>query len=172
MRRVCAWCSATLIEDGEEAVPISHGICEPCAGRMLSETRASVREFLEGLVAPVFLVDGGGRIHAANGGARALVGKSNADIEDRLGGDVIECANARLPGGCGKTVHCQACTIRNSVTETLATGTPRLNVPATQDVYTDRGVAQKRFLVSTERAGSMVLLRVEEDHAANLITEV
>jgi PAS domain-containing protein len=156
-------------QNGENAQPISHGICEECAEKMLSGTRAKAREFLDGLDEPVFLADGDGRVRAANRRACSLVGKEAGDVEDQLGGDVIECVNARLPGGCGRTVHCEACAIRNAVSETIATGRPLTNVPASKDIRTDRGVVQKRLFISTERAGTLVLLRIEEDLAANLM---
>ena len=37
LRAVCSWCG-TLIREGVE--PISHGMCPPCADKMLEQIRA------------------------------------------------------------------------------------------------------------------------------------
>ena len=145
---------------------VSHGMCDMCAQRMEAATRQTAREFLDQLDTPVFLTDGNVRIVAANRAARVLVGKGDAEIEDRLGGDVIECVNAYKPGGCGNTVHCKACTIRNTVNETITTGRPQHQVPALQTLRTDEGEVEKQLLISTERAGTFVLLTIEEEAGA------
>jgi len=51
--------------------------------------------------------------------AAAMCGKSQMELVGLLGGDAMECAYARWPGGCGKTEHCETCTIRNAVTATM-----------------------------------------------------
>ena len=99
---------------------------------------------------------------SANSAARAVVGKELTAIDDRLAGEVFECAHSDLPGGCGKTQHCKACTIRNSVEETLATGVGVERVPAYQSIKTPNGVQQQRFLISTERVGDSVMLRIDD----------
>lgn len=144
---------------------VSHGMCDACAERLVAGTRQTARMFLERLDTPVFLTDDDVRIIAANSAARALFGKGDGEIEDRLGGDVIECANAFKPGGCGRTVHCKACTIRNAVTETVTTGLPYHRVPAYQTLRSEEGEVLKRLLVSTERAGTLVLLTLEDEAA-------
>jgi hypothetical protein len=75
---------------------------------------------------------------------------------------VLECAYARLPGGCGNTEHCKACTIRRTITTTHATGDGKVNVPAYQDIVTPGGIREVRFLISTEKVGNFVLLRIDE----------
>jgi PAS domain-containing protein len=146
---------------------VSHGMCDACARRMEAGTRQTARDFLEQLDTPVFLTDDDVRIVAANSAARALVGKGDAEIEDRLGGDAIECVNAYKPGGCGNTVHCKACTIRNTVTETMNTGRPQHRVVAFQTLRTDDGEVEKQLRISTERAGTFVLLTIEEESGAS-----
>ncbi len=165
MRRICAWCKKELSTGpagGGADEPISHGICDDCATLLSSDPQRSAGDFLESLKEAVFLVGGGGRIVSANGAARAVAGKELTDIEDHLAGDVFECSNAELPGGCGKTQHCKACTIRNSVTETLATGKAVERVPAYQLKKGANGVQGKRYLISTERVGASVMLRIDE----------
>ncbi len=165
MIRICAWCKTELppgLADGERDGVISHGICESCAYTLNADPIRSAGEFLEGLDEAVFLVGAGGRVVSANSAARAVVGKELTAIKDRLAGDMFECANSFLPGGCGKTVNCKACTIRNSVEETLATGNGVERVPAKQDVRTADGVERRRYLISTERVGDYLMLRIDD----------
>lgn len=165
MRRICAWCKKELSPetvDGTTAGMISHGICDDCAKMLSNDPRKTAGQYLESLDDAIFLVGAGGRVVSANSAARSVVGKELTAIEDRLGGDVFECANADLPGGCGKTEHCKACAIRNSVEETLASGYGVERAPAHQDIKTASGVQQKRFLISTERVGDVVLLRIDD----------
>ena len=85
----------------------------------------------------------------------------DADIEDHKGGEVFECAYAGLPGGCGRTVHCDGCTIRINVMDTHRTGQSRLRVPA----YLFRGKPDDSektdYFISTEKVGKVVLLRID-----------
>jgi hypothetical protein len=74
----------------------------------------------------------------------------------------MECARARLPGGCGKTEHCKACAIRNTVMETHATGKAVEKREAYQLVITPRGETKMRLLISTEKINQVVLLRIDE----------
>ncbi|MBN2104037.1 hypothetical protein JW835_08370 [bacterium] len=83
-------------------------------------------------------------------------------IENYMGGDAMECVYARLPGGCGNTIHCKTCTIRNSVTETFNTGKSLRKVPAYLDQMQDESVKEIKFLISTEMVNDIVLLRIDE----------
>lgn len=67
--------------------------------------------------------------------------------------------HSKLPEGCGQTIHCKSCTIRNSVMDTLNTGISHTNVPA----YLDKSLSKKtKYLITTEKAGDAVLLRIDE----------
>ncbi len=151
-----------MTADGVTDALITHGICDDCAQAVTRAPGRSAGQFLESLGDPVFLVGAGSRVVSANSAARAVVGKELTAIEDQLGGDVFECANAGLPGGCGRTVHCKACTIRNTVEETLASGIGAERVTAFQSVLTPTGVQQRRYLISTERVGDSVMLRIDD----------
>ncbi|MEW5870982.1 MAG: PAS domain-containing protein [Chloroflexota bacterium] len=170
MEKICAWCGKLL----DESVPasehqnwVTHGICPDCAFHLKAQIGIPLPDYLEGLDLPVLLVDGDGRVRSANQPARQLLKKPLPAIEGRLGGDVFECVHARLPEGCGHTIHCSGCTIRRTVTETLNTGQPRQRVPATLDQSlsddTSGKVSQRiRFLISTQKIGELVLLSVED----------
>jgi len=122
-----------------------------------------VREVLNSIGAPVLLLDKGYRIKAANETARRILNRPLLDIENFLPGDAMECINARLPGGCGQTVHCQACALRNTLNNTIATGEDFVKVPAYQDVYQKDGSVARRFLlISTEKLEDFILLRIDE----------
>ncbi len=168
MKRVCAWCGVDLGDSQSEVMstrPITHGLCERCAHHMYAQLGLPLAEYIEGLDAPVVVVDGEGVARTANVRARAFLNKDLDQIEGELAGDVLECAYAMLPGGCGGTMHCSGCTIRNAVERTSTTGHSCVRIPATIDFQEDGGTAD--LLISTERAGDVVLLRVEEvNHTA------
>jgi PAS domain-containing protein len=138
-------------------------MCSECADRIISRESEAVGEFLESLNAPVFLVDDDVKILAANRRGREFVGKPLSEIRDQLCGDVIECAHADLPGGCGKTEFCAACAIRNSVTQTLATGRDLRNIAVLQQRKTTHGIRTVPFLVTTEKVGPFVFLQVDRE---------
>jgi hypothetical protein len=130
-------------------------------------TRLSVRSFLDTIDAPILAVDGQVRAIATNRPSLLFLGKEHSDIEDKLGGEIIECENAYAPGGCGKTVHCTGCQIRGSVNHTWSTGKPCLHVRAQQHIKTPAGVRTYDFLISTEKLGDRaVLLRIDEAREA------
>ena len=138
-------------------------MCQDCAGHFRAELdHPSLREFLDRLGVPVLLVDDDVRILVASEMARTLLGKVKEEIEGNCSGDIIECANARLPGGCGGTMHCKACVIRISVQETYVTGKSLERIPAHADIVGTDGPIRARFLISTERVGQFVLLRIDE----------
>ncbi len=81
-----------------------------------------------------------------------------------LGGEAMECVNARLPEGCGETEHCRTCTIRRTVMDTHLSGQPHERVATALD----RVDGPVRFWVSTEllvRPGGgvpVVMVTIEE----------
>jgi hypothetical protein len=160
MSVVCAWCGATIGYD-DLVRPVSHGICEKCGRTVHFQEGVPLQEFLDALEAPVLAVDSDVLVKVANRRARTLLKKDDADIVDRRGGDVFACTHARLPGGCGKTVHCSGCTIRRTVMETDQTGRAFLQVPA----YLRQGQPGSEneicLYVSTEKVGDVVLLRID-----------
>jgi len=145
---------------GDDAV--SHGLCKPCAHHFKAQVGMPLSEYLDGIHAPVLVVTSEGTIGIVNSEACELLGKSVAQVQGFKGGDVFECENARLPGGCGQTVHCSGCTIRNTVMDTLETGEPHLKVPAYLNQHSDREPRRYVLLISTEKRGGVVFLKVEE----------
>ncbi len=165
MKKICAWCKADLGEMPSSRFPpdaITHGICPTCRDRLSHESGEALRDFLDRLGVPVLLMDEGVRALSANRQARQLLDKTLPAIENQLGGNVIECVHAHEPGGCGGTVHCKSCTIRQTVKDTYDSGTPHVEIPAYQDIRTPAASKQVRFLISTEKVGGYVMLRIDD----------
>lgn len=111
---------------------------------------------------PVLLVDQDMHVLSGNWLSQTLTGKQIADITGKLSGDVFECENAILPGGCGVTIHCSGCVIRNSVNETYKTGIPVYQRPAILNHGYTGIPTSVDLLISTRKAGNVVLLQVEQ----------
>lgn len=141
---------------------ITYGICQKCLDSYFGPRQVKFLDFIDSLNAAVVVIDGTGSVSSANMKARALLQKELPHIEGFKGGDVFECAFATLPGGCGETVHCVACSIRNTVMDTFHTGQSHLKTPA----YLLQGLPDSnneiRFLISTEKVKDIVLLRIDE----------
>lgn len=97
---------------------------------------------------------------AANRKACEVLGKTLPQIEGLKSGDVFECENARQPEGCGHTVHCSGCAIRQTVLDTMQTENPHTRVPATLNHLA--GSTRIDLLISTETHGNVVFLRIDE----------
>jgi two-component system, chemotaxis family, chemotaxis protein CheY len=95
-------------------------MCPACYAHYSRQLKGlPLNEYLDGFDCPVLIVNGDGRMLASNLLAAQMLGKSEAEIVGLLGGEAMECEFARLPEGCGNTVHCETCTIRNTVMHTM-----------------------------------------------------
>jgi hypothetical protein len=168
MKSVCAWCSKELgrvdSRAGFENV-ITHGICGNCKDNMLFQMGVELGEFLDSLKLPIVVVNRGGTIVTGNDQAMKLLRKGTSEIKGYKGGEVFECAYARLPDGCGNTMHCSGCTIRRTVMETHETGRSFLRVPAMLNRHNPQDPDKIKLLISTERLVDLVLLRIDEMEA-------
>jgi hypothetical protein len=166
MKVICAWCHQELRADpknaGKSESEISHGICPSCSDYFLSGKRPTLDKFLDRLAVPVLVVDAQGVILLANQYALDVLGKDLNKVQGYKGGDAMECGYARLPGGCGRTEHCKACTIRNSVMETFGTGQSLQRVTAYLNRRADDGTVKIRFLISTQKVDDTVFLRIDQ----------
>jgi PAS domain-containing protein len=166
MNRICAWCKKDLDSlstlEGIAELPITHGMCGDCARKVLSSKAMPLKNFLDQFPKPVFLVDAEGRIVIGNSPGCTFLHKKPEEVDGKLGGEAFDCNYARLPGGCGQTIHCKTCTIRLSVMDTLESGNSRIRIPAFPDLHHLTGEYQIRFLISTEKVGEAVLLQIDE----------
>ena len=165
MKVACCGCGKQL-GDKPSAVfdddTVSHSLCESCAHHFQAQMGMSLTSYLEGIPAPVILLARDGSIGSVNSEARSLLHKPFDQIEGAQPGEVFECEYAMQPEGCGRTVHCSGCTIRKTITDTIETGTPHLRVQATLKKPEDSESCQVSLLISTEKSGGVVFLRVEQ----------
>ncbi len=161
MKKVCASCGKSLgeLEGGKES-EISHGICKACLVHFLADTGISLDEYIEGFDIPIVAFVGDARAVLANTPARNLLGQDIPAQSSLPIGDVFECEYALLPEGCGQTVHCSGCAIRNAVTSTMKTGIPQENVPAYISHRAPNGSRQTEMLISTEKRAGIVFLSI------------
>ena len=165
MRRICAWCRKELqgvdSQAGTENV-ITHGICRNCRDNILFQLGVELEAYLDSLQVPIVLVNREGIVVSVNNQAKTMLCKDLAEIKGYKGGEVFECAYARLPEGCGNTTHCSGCTIRRTVMETYGTGKSFLRVPATLNQNSPEDPKETDLLISTERIAELVLLRIDK----------
>jgi hypothetical protein len=102
------------------------------------------------------------RLVAANKKASRLLGKKVAKIKGMHFGEAIECPYARLPGGCGQAVHCRSCTVRLTTQDTYITGQSHYDIPAYQDICFADEEKKICFLISTEKSGDFVFVKINE----------
>jgi len=161
---VCSWCKEPYdtIEIGVSmGEAVQQGICEKCIDNFLSPRGVTLRQYLDRLPVPVLVVDRDMVVQMANAAARRKLGKNDKEMEQYRGGDVFACAHARLPGGCGRTIHCSGCAIRQSVMKTWETGEALHAVPATLTPAEPGTPAEIALTVTTYKANDLVMLRVD-----------
>ena len=162
MIRICAWCKKNMgiTEYDVENNAVTHGICLECE-KLVEFEPVKTQDILNEFNNPVLLMNDEGCCVVANTAASKTLKKEINSIEGCLGGDIISCVHAMEPGGCGEMEHCSGCTIRNTVIETFKTGKSHLKVEAYQYIQNEKGVKKTKFLVSTEKRGNKVLLRID-----------
>lgn len=163
MKRVCAWCSQQMGTVEGSKFPdseTSHGICRRCLDNFLFQQGVPLQQYLDSLPIPVVALDRHVVIKAVNAAACRVLGKEPREIVQHLGGNVFECANARLPEGCGGTVHCSGCAIRRAVTRTFETGESQMGVPAKLRHLGAAAETTVSLTITTVKAGNVVMLQV------------
>lgn len=170
MKNLCAWCNQNIFKDADEnsesVRPVSHGICIACAKKMFSELSEDMNAYLNRFDIPILIVDKDENVISANEKALKKAGLKPEELKGMRCGDVIECVNATEIGRCGKTIHCQSCVIRNSVLFTHNTGKPQIRIPAFPDTQQFESVKPSCVLISTEKVGEMVFIKIEEETKA------
>lgn len=157
----CSRCNSELPERSA-SLPVTPSLCPRCLDYFQLREVADICDYIENLPAPILVVDGENAVRGANSKARKAVSKDLPEIVKLRGGDVVECANAQLPGGCGRTVHCSGCTLRRAILDTLASGNPHSRV--TFEVVQRKDGQDRRvpFEISTQRLANCVLLQIDE----------
>jgi len=159
MKTICSYCRSDMGEtEPLEDQRVSHGLCPECAARYQRKCHSQTfGEYLDNFDFPILIVDGNVRINAANYLMARMLGKSERELFGLLGGEALECRHARLEGGCGNTVHCRTCTVRNLVEQTYQTGESSFQVPA----FVDREEGRLGFLISSVKLERSVQVVVE-----------
>ena len=166
MRIACSFCKKELGEkepfDDER---ISHGICRECHSYFTAQLQGlTLDEYLDGFQAPVLILNSEGRVVAANTMAAVQLRRRNPeDAQGFLGGEVMECSYARLEEGCGKTIHCSTCTIRNLVMQTLQSKQGVSDMVVT--LNTDSGHSQ--LVISTSYVDGLVRIMIGDMQLTN-----
>jgi len=163
--RVCAWCGKSmgrLPASSRYRHPVTHGMCGACSHVLSAFRDLPLQQLIDRLDEPVLVVDDAtGLVVTANQEAAAAFGKTVEDVAGQKGGAVMECVHTLEPGGCGRTEHCNGCTIRRLVTRAEEEGCGEFRAPAFQYCVTPAGIRKQHFLISTEKLEDLVLLRLE-----------
>ena len=159
MRVVCSYCKKEMgKKEPFSDETVSHTICPDCFHYFEEQVDGlPLDRYLDKFDAPILIVDSQARVVAANKMAEDVTGKTGRESFGLLGGEVMECAYARLPEGCGKTVHCEACTIRNTVMAAMESGEPQMHVP----VKLKQADREVEMTISTDKIDGLVRIVIE-----------
>jgi hypothetical protein len=159
MKVICSYCRKKL-EDKEplESDVLSHGMCPECMEHFSRQWGGqSLGAYLDQFEVPVLVVDHSCRIVAANQEMADMIGKGERDVFGLLGGEAVECVYSRFDDGCGNSIHCRTCTVRNSVLHTIETGESLHRV----ECYVDLDTGRTPFFVSTVKLEKSVQVLFE-----------
>lgn len=165
MKKVCAWCSkdlGTAADEKHDENAISHGICRDCIDKYFGPTKMKLNEFLDKIAAPVVVIGENSEITSANTRAQKYVNKEFSEMQGQQPGDIFECLYAQHDEGCGNTVHCSGCTLRNTIMDTHETGKSNIKVPATLNKSYEHDSKNIEMYISTEKVKDLVLLRIDK----------
>ena len=164
MKRSCSWRGRELGEAEEGPAPdaMAGDVCDGCARRLLAECGVELGRYLEGVGAPVMLIDHDGVVVAASRQALERLGMDASEVEGKLCGDVFRCVNASLPGGCGKTVHCPKCALRRCVVATVGSKKGVSDAPVRLKTGDPDAPKWLGIVVTTEYFSGVVMLRIDE----------
>lgn len=170
MKRICAWCNkylGTVEAPGVDPDDITHGMCDRCAERLLSDTPPSPPDFFAGVTLPALVIQDDLHICCANQQACDLLNKSQTEIIGMYSGNAIDCIHAKKTGGCRKTEFCDHCNLTNSILKTLETGESR---KAVAYPHVQRGSRRMtlRLSISTQKLNRCILLCIDEMHEVTL----
>lgn len=160
MPRLCIWCGnelATII--GQE--PVTNMVCPTCLHN-ITQSRTSLKKILNRYTFPVLVIDKSGNTQYANSSALLSLDQKLEIIKNQPGGNVIRCIHSYLDEGCGNTIHCAACTIRNTVMATHRDGKSRNKIEAYNYIKKGDEVKKVQLYISTEKLDEIVLLKLDQ----------
>jgi PAS domain-containing protein len=119
----------------------------------------SLGEYLDMFEHPVLVCDADGNVVAGNAALAALTGRPRGELAGGRAGEAVACERSRLPGGCGRTIHCRECTIRRMVAEVSRTRLARRRVPA----YVEGANGRTELCITVRpREGALVEVILED----------
>ena len=121
MHLICSYCGRYINEKKPfESTNLTHGLCLDCfVPTSMLTCGVSYDEYIETCDVPAIILNSRHQVLAANGIAMAMLGKPIENLKGMLAGEALECPNSKLPDGCGRTIHCQTCTVRILIQKTL-----------------------------------------------------
>jgi hypothetical protein len=162
MKIVCAWCRSEIASGASGNDSVSHGICRNCSTNIIFQQGVNLPTYIESLDSSIVVVNSLGEVLAANANAcETLATGFTHTGKPVLTGDVFECQYARLPEGCGRTIHCSGCAIRRAIEKTLETGEPQSMIPATLRRKDPDHPEAVSLYITTVKSGDAVLLKIE-----------
>jgi PAS domain-containing protein len=161
----CAYCGRRVRQRHLPRSDQPVSLCPECS-RNTGAGVVSLGEFLDRFDLPCILVDGNGLILAANRFAAELFGRELTELVGLPGGDAIQCIHTRAPVGCGRTIHCLACGMRNAVVRSRQSGGCCFQLPA-RVVRRDGGTVQ--LLVTTTPDGDLTRVFLEPSQLDRIV---
>jgi PAS domain S-box-containing protein len=116
----------------------------------LRKSQSELVAVFENAPVAIVLVDAQTRVCRANRVALAITGRCQEDIIGLPGGEALGCRNALDdPRGCGFGPHCESCSVRAIVEDTLKTGRAHHEVEAALPLGSSSAPDEMHLLVST-----------------------
>jgi len=165
MKIICSYCQMEMGEKEPLKDPsLTHGICPDCFDHFSRQLDGyHLSDYLDTFVEPMVILNPDYRVLAYNKSYAASYLEEEGKPAGLRGGEFMDCAHSRLPEGCGNTVHCRTCTIRNTITATLKTGMPHKDVHAYLNTQENGKPVVKQLKISAEMYGLMVRVVIDEE---------
>jgi len=156
----CSYCRQVYGEkEPLENSAVSHGICPVCWDYHMPQImELNLSEHLDQYESPIIMVEEEGRVIGLNMAMVLFLGTTREQSLGLLGGELMECRYARLSEGCGNTIHCSTCAIRQTVNNARESKADLLGVPA----WLDRDALRIHFLISAYRRKEFVKVVVDK----------
>jgi hypothetical protein len=162
MDATCGWCGAPIGTWNEAlGARAEAGACVLCASFIRTNRLLTLRDYMHDVPAPVLYVGAAGIIRGCNSAGEQALARSSSEMEGSRGGDVISCAYAALPGGCGGTEQCRSCPILTPVLSTMNAGYTFDGVQGSRPIRQGLRTIETCFTFSTRLIEDVVLLRVD-----------
>ena len=138
------------------------GFCDECYSLLLETPERFKSEVLDYIEVPMMVINvDDTTIRTANDKLLKFVEKSLDQVTGFLGGDVIECIHAKEDGGCGGTIFCNDCPIRNLINKTIKTKEDQKHKTLIQSIKKNGDIIKIELEVSTKLKNDVVFLQIE-----------